>query len=126
MEKTETLSYCIGVFNGLSHAVKRYPEVKADLLRRMDIQHDYSDGEFSQEAIISPVLSEVNQNNGCTTPNTDSGFHQDSIREVTINPGTSSSAQFYPQSAISTYHRPDVAQTAPIQVRILALCSAVL
>ncbi len=76
MDKTEILSYCIGVFNGLSHAVKRHPEVKADLLLRMDTQHDDSEGEFSQEAIVSPASSEVNQNNGCKTPNSDSGFQQ--------------------------------------------------
>ncbi len=91
MEKTEILSYCIGVFNGLSHAVKRYPEVKADLLRRMDTQHDDGDGECSQEVIVSPASSEVNQNNGCMTPNSGSGFHQDSIKEVTTYSSTTSS-----------------------------------
>ncbi len=113
MEKTEILSYCIGVFNGLSHAVKRYPEVKADLLRKMDAQHNESEGECSQEVIVSPASSEVDQNNGCTTPNSDSGFHQDSIREVTTYSSTTSSPQFYHQSAFSTYHRPDVAQRPP-------------
>ncbi len=106
MEKTEILSYCIGAFNGLSHAVERYPEVKADLLRRMDSD----DGECSQEVIASSASSEVNPNNVCTTPNSDSGFHQDSIREIKT---FSSSPQFYHQSAISTYHHPDVAETSP-------------
>ncbi len=113
MEKTDVLSYCIGVFSSLSDAVERYPEVKADLLRRMDTQHDDSDGECSQEDIVSPASSEVNQNNGCMTPNSDSGFHQNSIREVTAYSSTTSSPQFYHQSALSTYHRPDVAQTPP-------------
>ncbi len=75
MGKTEILSYCIGVFNGLSHAVKRYPEVKADLLRRMDTQHDDSDGECSPEVIVSPASGEVNTKNVSTTPYSDSGFH---------------------------------------------------
>ncbi len=107
------MSYCIAVFSNLSDAVKRYPEVKTDLLRRMDTQHDADEGEFSQEAIVSPAASEFNQNNGCTTPNSDSGFHQDSIREATPYSSTTSSPQFYHQSAFSTYHRPDVAQTSP-------------
>ncbi len=107
MEKTEILSYCIGVFSSLSDAVERYPEVKEDLLRRMDAQHDDSDGECSHEVIVSPGASEVNQNNGCTTPNLDSGFHEDSTRSVTTSP------QLGHQSAFSTFHRPDVAQTSP-------------
>ncbi len=113
MEKSDVLSYCIAVFNGLTDAVKRYPEVKADLLRRLDTQHDDSDGECSQEVIISPASSEGSQNKDCTTPNSDSGFHQDSIREETRYTSPTSSPQFYHQSAFSTYHRPDVAQTSP-------------
>ncbi len=113
MEKTEILSYCISIFSSLSDTVDRHPEVKADLLRTMDAQHDADEGEFSQEAIVSSASSEVTQNNGCTTPNSDSGFHQDSIREVTAYSSTASSPQFHHQSAFSSYHRPDVAQSPP-------------
>ncbi len=113
MEKTDVLSYCIAVFSDFTDAVERHPEVKADLLRTMDAQHDGSDGEFSQEVIVSPASSEVNQNNSCTTPNSDSGFHQDSIRSVTTSP------QLRHQSAFSTFQRPDVAQTPPDPTTIL-------
>ncbi len=113
MEKSDVLSYCIAVFNGLTDAVKRYPEVKADLLRRMDTQHDDSDGECSQEVIVSPASGEGSQNKDCTTPNSDSGFHQDSDREVTTYSSTTLSPQFHHQSAFSTYHRPDVAHRPP-------------
>ncbi len=114
METTEILSYCIAAFSGLRDAVERYPELKADLNLRTETQRNDSEGECSQEAIVSPDPSDVNQNNGCTAaPNPDSGFHQDSIREVTAYSSTTSSPQFYHQSAISTYHRPGVAETSP-------------
>ncbi len=107
------LSYCIAVFSGLSDAVERHPKIKEDLLSRVDAQHDDNEVEFTQEATVSPGLSEVNLNDAPMTENSDSGFDQDSIREVTTYSSTTSSPQFYHQSAFSTYRRPDVAQSPP-------------
>ncbi len=107
MEKTEILSYCISVFSSLSDAIERYPEVKEDLLRRTGTQRDDNGDEFT------PASSEVNTKNVSTTPNSDSGFNQDSDREVSTYSSATSSLQFHHQSAFSTYHQADVAQSRP-------------
>ncbi len=137
MEKTDVLCYCIAVFSSLSDAVERHPKMKEDFLCRVDAQHDDNEVESIQEAIVSPVVIEVerrmdtrhdeisqeatvspassvvSRSNVCMTENSDSGFHQDSNGSVLSSP------QFHHQSAFSTYHRPGVAQTSPDPTAIL-------